>query len=113
MIKAFLNSKFIIPVITGIVIIGIIHISYNRGYASAESEYKQKLYEFSLKAEKLRTIEEKISKEIVVEYRDKVEVITEKEIIILSQTDDALKNEISECKIGPNFIRLHNEAASK
>lgn len=107
----FLNAKFITVIIGTGLVIGAAYYVYNKGYESAENHYKQLLNEFYIKSEKLRTIEEKISREIVIEYKDRVEVVTEKETIILNSTDEQLKQENLECKIGPNFIKLHNEAA--
>lgn len=108
-----LNSKLIIAGISIVVAVSAVYATYRVGYTQAEQHYKQLLYEFSLKAEKLRTIEERVTREIVTEYKDRIRVVTEKETILLSTTDDLLKIESSECKIGPNFIKLHNEAATK
>ena len=108
-----LNGKLVVAAISIVVAVSTLYATYRIGYTQSEQHYKQLLYEFSLKAEKLRTIEEKVTKEIVTEYKDRIEVVTEKETILLSTTDDLLKEESTECKIGPNFIKLHNEAATK
>lgn len=110
---AFLNPKIIATIaLIACIIFGAKYI-YNSGYEKAELKYQKMLTEFSLQAEKLRTQEEVIKTEVVTKYKDRVQTIKEIETQIITVTDTKLAEEAKQCVIGPNFIELHNKAATR
>lgn len=113
MLNLLLNPKiFVSLAIVACILFGA-KFSYNAGYGKAQVKYEAMLTEFSLNAEKLRTIETVVRTEIVTEYKDRVRVIKETEQQIIYVTDGMLQEEQQQCVIGPNFIELHNRAASQ
>ena len=77
-----------------------------------KAPYEKLLAEQRAKVIELTNKEAKIKTEVVTVYKDRIKTVTVYKDKIINQTQEALKNETKDCVIGPNFIRLHNDAAS-
>ena len=84
---------------------------YKFGYTVAETKYQKILTEQQVKIKELEAREAKVEKEVVIEYRDRVQTITKIQEKIVEVTKHVLSEETAACTIGPGFIGLHNAAA--
>ena len=90
----------------------VYHHIYQSGYDASEAKYKPIIEGQKKQIAQLEEDQKKIAKEIVIEYRDRIKVVTKTVERIIHDTPEALKDETKLCTIGPNFIGLYNDAAS-
>lgn len=84
---------------------------FKAGYTFSENKYKKVIAEQQVKIKDLESREAVIEKEIVIEYRDRVQTITKVKEKIVEVTKNVLSEETNRCDIGPGFISLHNASA--
>ena len=84
---------------------------YKWGYNKAEDKYVLLLEEQKRKVTELEGREEVVRIETVVEYRDRVKTVIKYRDRIIQGAKDELGDEVNQCIIGPNFVRLHNASA--
>lgn len=85
---------------------------YQWGYVSAKQKYQVIAIEQKNKINELAQKEAIIEKEIVIRYVDRIRKVKEIQTKIVEVTRDVLREESTQCAIGPNFIGLHNQSAS-
>ena len=85
---------------------------FKAGYTFSENKYQKIIAEQQVKIKDLESREAVVEKEIVIEYRDRVQTITKVKEKIVEVTKNVLSEETNHCDIGPGFISLHNAAAS-
>ena len=86
--------------------------AYYIGKTNAEAKYSKQLEIANARIKTLEARESVIEKEVVTEYKDRVRVVKQIEEKIVEVTKYVLREEASNCTIGPGFIGLHNAAAS-
>ena len=84
---------------------------FKAGYTFSENKYQKIIAEQQVKIKDLESREAVVEKEIVIEYRDRVQTITKVKEKIVEVTKNVLSEETNACTIGPGFIGLHNAAA--
>lgn len=107
-----LIPNYVKVLIVASMLFSAIYSTYKWGYSSAEQKYAIIIQDQKNKIEELNKKEVLIEKEVVTKYVDRVRTIKEIETKIIEVTRDVLQQEATQCDIGPNFIWLHNNAAS-
>lgn len=102
----------LIGIVCAILSVVIVFVSvYQTGVSHGKAEKQKLIDDMNARAEivdKLATKETvKVKKEYV--YRDRV-IVQKGEDLEKKVEDGVLKEESKDCRIGPNFIRLHNAA---
>ena len=82
------------------------------GYNRAVAYYQPILDKQTAMVKELSDTQQKTKEIVVTKYLTKYLTITQTIDRIVSDTPEALKNENNNCTIGPNFIRLHNDASN-
>jgi predicted transcriptional regulator len=79
---------------------------YDVKIKAQQDEYTQQLAQSKQTVEKINTV-------VVTKYRDRIQKVYEKQQTIDTQIDasEEVKNEDSSCVLGPDFVRLYNDAA--
>lgn len=100
-----------------IILVKVVSISillvgvYFKGGISVEEKWKSKVSELE---EKLKIAEEKskvTNEKIVIEYRDRVKVVTDTKIVVEEKIKEVEKIIDSKCELSPEVIDLHNASA--
>lgn len=85
---------------------------YQWGYVSAEKKYQIIAEQQKNKINELSNKEAIVEKEVVTQYVDRIRTVKEIQTKIVEVTRDVLREESTQCVIGPNFIGMHNQSAA-
>jgi hypothetical protein len=84
---------------------------YLKGGYGVEMEWREKL---RIAEERVKVAEEQakvVNEKIVVEYRDRVKVVTDTKFVIQEKIKEVEKIIDKECKVAPEAVDIHNSAA--
>lgn len=82
---------------------------YDRGYTAGENLYKEYIAKIEAENATLKAKKAEIVTEIKIVYKDRIRYVEKKSESVKTEIQNgALKDEKTNCIIGPNFIRLHN-----
>lgn len=95
------------------VIVGLLFaIGFVTGSSHAKMEYMKQINEWQVQVEQAKALQQIISHDTVIEYRDRIKTVTEYKTQLIETVGSELHEENAQCHIGDNFIRLHNLSAS-
>ena len=110
------TKKYWVDIVIVLCIISVCYFGYtaiyDRGYVAGENLYKAHIAEIEKENAELKAKKAEIVTEIKIEYRDRIKYIEKKSETVKTEIQNgALKDEKTNCNIGPNFVRLHNLSA--
>jgi hypothetical protein len=85
---------------------------YYSGYTSGKASNQKEIDALSTKSNAVKEVTENAAVRIVKQYVYRDRIITEKATELDRKVENVLKEESKDCRIGPGFIGLHNNATS-
>jgi hypothetical protein len=98
----------IIQIISAVLLVGGL---YFKGGYGVEMMWRERVAELE---EKVKVSEEKAKEanaQVVVQYRDRVKVVTDTKVVIQEKIKEVEKIVDGQCKVAPEAISIHNDAA--
>jgi hypothetical protein len=84
---------------------------YLRGGYGVEMMWRDRAAELEAKVKVSEELAKEANAQVVVEYRDRVRTVTQTKIVIQEKIKEAEQVIDSTCKVAPEAVVLHNEAA--
>lgn len=86
--------------------------TYFAGYKSGKESNQKEIDALTVKSDAAKEVTQNAAVRIVKQYVYRDKIITEKATELDRKVENVLKEESKDCRIGPGFIRLHNDATS-
>jgi hypothetical protein len=84
---------------------------YFKGGLGVEMQWRERVAELEAKVKESEERAKEANAQVVVEYRDRVRTVTQTKIVIQEKIKEAEQVIDSTCKVAPEAVVLHNEAA--
>jgi hypothetical protein len=107
-IPAIAPYHLMLQIISAVLLVGGI---YFKGGYGVEIMWRERVAELE---EKIKVSEEKAKEanaQVVVQYRDRVKVVTDTKVVIQEKIKEVEKIVDGQCKIAPEALTIHNDAA--
>jgi hypothetical protein len=105
-------AKILPYVIALVAFVGMMVSAYFSGVSDQKNKQKIEMAKLQTQIEMLNGANRDVQLRTVTQYKDRIVTIESKEKAILDTIPEVLKNESKDCRIGPGFVGLHNNAAS-
>ena len=86
---------------------------YMKGGYNVEASWRQKVADLEAKVKESEEKAKQVNEKIVIEYKDRVKVITETKVVVQEKIKEVEKVIDAQCKITPEAVNILNEAAKK
>ena len=86
---------------------------YMKGGYDVEASWRQKVADLEAKVKESEEKAKQVNEKIVIEYKDRVKVITETKVVVQEKIKEVEKVIDAQCKITPEAVNILNEAAKK
>jgi hypothetical protein len=86
---------------------------YFKGGYDTETEWRQRVAELEAKIQESEEKSKQINEKIVVQYRDRVKVIKDTQVVVQEKIKEVEKIVDAKCEVAPEAINILNEAAKK
>lgn len=100
----------ILQIISAVLLVGGI---YFKGGYDAESSWRQRVADLEAKVKESEEKSKQVNEKIVVQYRDRVKVITDTKVVVQEKIKEVEKIVDAQCKVTPEAVNILNEAAKK
>jgi preprotein translocase subunit SecF len=84
---------------------------YFKGGYSVEMQWRERVAELEAKVKESEERAKEVNEKVVVQYRDRVKVVTDTKIVIQEKIKEVEKIVDAQCKIAPEAVSVHNDAA--
>ena len=84
---------------------------YFKGGYSVEMQWRDRVAELEAKVKESEERAKEVNEKVVVQYRDRVKVVTDTKIVIQEKIKEVEKIVDAQCKIAPEAVSVHNDAA--
>jgi preprotein translocase subunit SecF len=84
---------------------------YFKGGYAVEMQWRERVAELEAKVKESEEKAKEVNEKVVVEYRDRVKVVTETKIVIQEKIKEVEKIVDAQCKVAPEAVLIHNDAA--
>lgn len=86
---------------------------YFKGGYDTEAEWRQRVADLEAKVKESEEKSKQVNEKIVVQYKDRVKVITDTKVVVQEKIKEVEKIVDAQCKITPEAVNILNEAAKK
>jgi len=86
---------------------------YFKGGYDTEAEWRQRVAELEAKVKESEEKSKQVNEKIVVQYKDRVKVITDTKVVVQEKIKEVEKIVDAQCKITPEAVNILNDAAKK
>ncbi len=86
---------------------------YFKGGYGVEMAWRERVAELEAKVKESEEKAKQINEKIVVQYKDRVKVITDTKVIVQEKIKEVEKVVDAQCKVTPEAVNILNEAAKK
>ncbi len=86
---------------------------YFKGGYDTEAEWREKVATLEAKVKESEEKSKEINEKIVVQYKDRVKVIKDTQVIVQEKIKEVEKIVDAQCKVTPEAVNILNEAAKK
>jgi len=83
---------------------------YFKGGYGVEMAWRERVAELEAKVKESEEKAKVVNEKVVVEYRDRVKVVTDTKVVIQEKIKEVEKVIDAECKVPPQAVDIHNEA---
>ena len=83
---------------------------YFKGGYGVEMAWRERVAELEAKVKESEEKAKVVNEKVVVEYRDRVKVVTDTKVVIQEKIKEIEKVIDAECKVPPQAVDIHNEA---
>ena len=84
---------------------------YLKGGYGVEMSWRERAAELEAKVKESEEKAKQVNEKVVVQYRDRVKVVTDTKIVIQEKIKEVEKIVDGQCKVAPEAVVIHNEAA--
>ncbi len=84
---------------------------YFKGGYGVEMMWRERVAELEAKIKESEEKAKQVNEKIVIQYRDKVKVVTDTKIVIQEKIKEVEKVVDGQCKVAPEAVIIHNDAA--
>jgi uncharacterized protein (DUF885 family) len=84
---------------------------YFKGGLGVEMAWRERVAELEAKIKESEEKAKVVNEKIVVEYRDRVRTVVETKVVIQEKIKEVEKIVDGQCKVAPEAVSIHNEAA--
>jgi hypothetical protein len=84
---------------------------YFKGGYGVEMMWRERVAELEAKVKESEEKAKQVNEKVVVQYRDRVKVVTDTKIVIQEKIKEVEKIVDGQCKVAPEAVVIHNEAA--
>lgn len=84
---------------------------YFKGGYSVEMQWRERVAELEAKVKESEERAKEVNEKVVVQYRDRVKVVTDTKIVIQEKIKEVEKIVDAQCKVAPEAVSVHNDAA--
>jgi hypothetical protein len=84
---------------------------YLKGGYGVEMTWRERAAELEAKVKESEEKAKQVNEKVVVQYRDRVKVVTDTKIVIQEKIKEVEKIVDGQCKVAPEAVVIHNEAA--
>ena len=84
---------------------------YLKGGYGVEMSWRERAAELETKVKESEEKAKQVNEKVVVQYRDRVKVVTDTKIVIQEKIKEVEKIVDGQCKVAPEAVIIHNEAA--
>ena len=84
---------------------------YFKGGYGVEMQWRERVAELEAKVKESEEKAKEVNEKVVVQYRDRVKVVTETKVVIQEKIKEVEKIVDAQCKVAPEAVLIHNEAA--
>jgi hypothetical protein len=84
---------------------------YFKGGLGVEMAWRERVAELEAKIKESEERAKVVNEKIVVEYRDRVRTVVETKVVIQEKIKEVEKIVDGQCKVAPEAVSIHNEAA--
>jgi hypothetical protein len=84
---------------------------YFKGGLGVEMAWRERVAELEAKVKESEERAKIVNEKIVVEYRDRVRTVVETKVVIQEKIKEVEKIVDGQCKVAPEAVSIHNEAA--
>jgi hypothetical protein len=84
---------------------------YLKGGYGVEMAWRERAAELEAKVKESEEKAKQVNEKVVVQYRDRVKVVTDTKIVIQEKIKEVEKIVDGQCKVAPEAVIIHNEAA--
>lgn len=86
---------------------------YFKGGYDTEAEWRERVAELEAKVKESEEKSKQINEKIVVQYKDRVKVIKDTQIVVQEKIKEVEKVVDAKCEVAPEAVNILNEAAKK
>ena len=98
----------VLQIISAVLLVGGI---YFKGGYDTEASWREKLRVAEQRAKAAEEQAKVVNEKVVVQYRDRVKVVTDTKIVIQEKLKEVEKVIDSKCEVAPEAVDIHNAAA--
>jgi hypothetical protein len=84
---------------------------YFKGGLGVEMAWRERVAELEAKVKESEERAKEVNEKVVVQYRDRVKTVTETKFVIQEKIKEVEKIVDAQCKIAPEAVIVHNDAA--
>jgi hypothetical protein len=84
---------------------------YFKGGYSVEMQWRERVADLEAKVKVSEERAKEANAQVVIEYVDRVKVVTQTKVVIQEKINEVEKIVDSQCKVAPEAVSIHNDAA--
>ena len=107
-IPALAPYHLILQIVSAVLLVGGL---YFKGGYGVEMQWRERVAELEAKVKESEERAKEVNEKVVVQYRDRVKVVTETKVVIQEKIKEVEKIVDAQCKVAPEALAIHNEAA--